>query len=102
MNVFDVLLNADYDLEIRGGDFVIGESTEQHQALLLYTNKGEWRQAPEVGIGIVEMLLDDASGVGIASEIQQQLELDGQQIMALRLSPQGALHLEGYYKDTDE
>ena len=43
MNVCDLLLDDDLDMCVKGGDLAIGESTVQHQALLLFANQGEWR-----------------------------------------------------------
>lgn len=43
--VYDILLGADFDLWIEAGDLKIGESTVQHQQLLLWTHYGEWRES---------------------------------------------------------
>lgn len=72
---------ADYlhdndDLLIADGDFVVGESTQQHQSLLIRLKKGELRQYPKTGVGVDDFLLDDNAG-DIYLEIQRQLEADG-------------------------
>ncbi|MDJ0363565.1 hypothetical protein QMK33_00255 [Hymenobacter sp. H14-R3] len=100
MKVFDLLLNADLDLAIEGGDLVIGESTEQHQQLLMLTEKGEWRERPFVGAGINTMLLDDAPAAAIIQAIQSQMELDGQVVTHLALIDD-RVELIGYYPDSD-
>jgi hypothetical protein len=99
MKVFDVLLNTSWDLAVRGGDFDFGESTEQHQALILKLDKGELRQSGAVGVGISSMLLEDAPAVAVAGSIQEQMELDGQEVTRLAIGNDGALNLQGYYKD---
>ncbi len=99
MKVFDLLLNADLDLAIEGDDFVIGESTEQHQMLLLLSEQGEWRESPAVGVGINSMILDDAPAVAIIATITDQLDADGQDITELTISAQGALFLLASYRD---
>lgn len=95
--VFDLLLGADLDLDVRGGDFAIGESTKQHQGLILETEKGEWRENPAVGVGITSMLLDDAAAGDIMLEIQQQMEADGQTISQLTVTADKQLSLIASY-----
>jgi hypothetical protein len=102
MKVFDLLTDEDDDLLIRGGDFEIGESTEQHQRHIIQASKGHYRRTPYVGAGIDETLSDDAPGAVVLAEIQEQLELDGQNITTLQLDTNGNLKLVGYYRGTDE
>jgi hypothetical protein len=99
MKVFDLLLDAELGLAIEGGDFVIGESTKQHQQLLLLSEQGDWRENPPVGVGIRTMVLDDMPAVGIVATIQDQLDADGQDIAELTISAEGALHLLAAYRD---
>lgn len=99
MKVFDLLTDADNDLMIRGGDLEIGESTEQHQGHILLSEKGDWRATPYVGVGIRSLLNDEAPGGVVVAEIQEQMELDGQNVTALGLDSQGNLNLQAYYKD---
>jgi hypothetical protein len=99
MKVFDLLLDADLDLDVRGGDLAIGESTEQHQQLILLTEQGEWRQSPFVGAGIRTMILDESPAGEIIQEVQSQLEADGQVISELTISTEGKLYLLASYSD---
>lgn len=48
----DILLDADFELLIERGDFVVGESKEQHIALILDSMPGAWKQSPLLGVGI--------------------------------------------------
>jgi hypothetical protein len=102
MKVFDLLLNADDDLDIQGGDLVVGESTRQHQGLILLTNPGEWRGAPQVGVGLQSMLLDDTPTAAIVGEIQAQLESDGLQVEHINLASGGAIDLAAHYRDIND
>ena len=97
MKVFDLLLDDDLDLDVRGGDFAITESTQQHQKLILETEKGEWRESPAVGVGINSMLLDEAPAGDIILEIQQQVEADGQVISQLTVTADKKLSLIASY-----
>lgn len=99
MKVFDLLLDADLDLDVRSGDLAIGGSTQQHQQLILLTEQGEWRQSPFVGAGINSMLLDESAAGEIIQEVQSQMEADGQVISELTLSTEGKLFLRAAYPD---
>lgn len=78
-------LHDNDDLKIADGDFVVGESTTQHQSLLWRLNKGELRQYPKTGIGSTSYLLDDVPG-DIYAETQKQFEADGMSIRKLDIS----------------
>ena len=90
MNVFDILLDEDFDLVVKNGDLVVGESTLQHQALLLLSNKGDWRQSPTVGMGLNNYLLEDAPADVMRQAIRQELERDGMQVGSIDVA-EGAL-----------
>ena len=72
-------LHIDDDLMIANGDFVKGESTLQHQSLLIRLKKGELRQYPKTGVGIEEYLLDEEAGNAYA-EVRKQFEADGMSV----------------------
>ncbi len=92
----DISINEDFDLSFTGGDFTIGESTEQHQELLLLCNKGEWRENPDVGVGIKAYLKDEDNG-GLLPEIKEQFERDGMQVNKLTQSGYD-LKIDAIYK----
>lgn len=79
----DYLHDSD-DLKIADGDFAKGESTMQHQSLLVRLKKGELRQFPKTGVGIEDFLQDDNPG-DVHVEIQKQLEADGMVIRDIQL-----------------
>ncbi len=78
----DILLDETGDLAIKDGDFVIGESTIQHQQLLLASQKGEWKENPLVGVGIENYLNDDTTN-DMMNEISSQFEKDGMKIKSI-------------------
>ena len=90
----DILLNGDLSLQIANGDLVVGESTDQHKALLLMTRKGDWRWAPEVGVGLTDWLLGNSEGLTLA--IRSQFEGDGMTVSYVRLED-GQLLDDGTY-----
>ncbi|MBD2769696.1 oxidase [Hymenobacter sp. BT664] len=94
-------MNSDNDLDIQGGDLVVGESTQQNQKLILQSNPGEWRAAPLVGVGIQNMIEDDAPSAAISSSIQAQFEADGMEVDHINLSG-ATLDVAAYYRDAND
>jgi hypothetical protein len=78
----DILLDETGDLAVKDGDFVIGDSTIQHQQLLLMSQKGEWKEKPMVGVGIENYLNDDTTN-DMMNEISDQFEKDGMKIKSI-------------------
>lgn len=79
----DILLDGTLDVYAVKGDFVLGDATFQNQQLLLISEKGEFKQDPQVGVGIRSYLLDDASIHEMQQEIVKQFEVDGMKINEL-------------------
>lgn len=77
----DIIL-TDFAPKIADGDFVLSESTRQHQELLLLIEKGELRQFPLSGVGIRTQLLDE-NPAAVRAEIKRQFELDGMRVMSV-------------------
>lgn len=97
MEVFDILLDENYAVRIEGGDLLVGESTKQHQNLLLISNPGEWKQNPTIGIGIGTYLLDDAPISDLKAAIQKGFENDGMIISVLRIDSDYNLQIAADY-----
>ncbi|MGM9817722.1 MAG: hypothetical protein ACI30B_01910 [Paludibacteraceae bacterium] len=89
-------LNADYDLLVKNGRMVLGETTPQNQALILGTHKGEWKESPLLGVGLSDVV-NDHDWNGWKRTITEQFEMDGQRIDRLEISEKG-LTLEAKYK----
>lgn len=96
--VQDYLLDTDFDLRIEAGDFVVGESTTQHQDLLMLLEKGELRQYPKTGVGVRTYLNDDSLG-DIYQEIQRQFENDGMTVSKLVINSDGKIELVANYNE---
>ena len=77
------LLLEDYDLLIENGDFVAGESTRQHQDLLLLADKGEFKQFPTVGVGIYRYL-EGFNSNDLAREIRTEFNRDGMTVQSIK------------------
>ncbi len=94
----DLLTDTTEDIHIENGDFVIGFSNNQHQKHILLANKGEYKQHPEVGAGIVQMIADDRY-TEILIETKKQLEYDGMKIQNVAFTEKGKLNIDGIYKE---
>lgn len=92
----DILLDADYDVTVANGDFVAGESTQQHQALLILIEKGEIREFPNRGVGAQTWLADDVNFGDFNAEVKRQFELDGMRVLSLK-GKNDKLKIEAYY-----
>lgn len=92
----DYVLNEAMELVIREGTFVTGDATQQHQQLLLMTEKGEWKQSPSVGVGLSGFLNDDNPG-SMKAEIIKQFELDGMRVDSVRFDGVGTVKIQAEY-----
>jgi len=82
----DILLNSNFDLLVEDGDFVLGESTRQHQVLIVYAEKGENREFPTRGVGVRSWLLDERPG-DLNAAIKREFEADGMKVLGVKSRP---------------
>lgn len=94
----DLMLSEDFDLAVDGGDLVVGESTRQHQELLLLLAKGELRQYPLRGVGLRAYLLDDVTVGSINALVKREYEADGMRVRRISSLPSGALNVDAVYE----
>ncbi len=74
----DILLNEANELLIVDGDFVIGQSDQQHVKHIVETFKGEYKAHPLVGFGVINYLKrDDKIESEFRRDLKIQLENDG-------------------------
>lgn len=93
----ELLLDENGDLAIENGDFVTGFSDNQHQEHILIANKGEYKEFPEIGVGIIQMLNDD-DYINVLIEAKKNLEYDNMKINNIKFEENGNLTIDGYYK----
>lgn len=76
------IIFTDFAPTIANGDFKVGESTRQHQELLLLIEKGELREFPLFGVGIRTQILDE-NPAAVRAEIKRQFEMDGMKVLGV-------------------
>lgn len=97
MNTGDFLMDANGNYLIENGDFVIGDATNQNIKEILAAHKGEFKESPEIGVGIEDMLNEDNYNEFLV-EAKKNLEYDGMTIEELRFLENGNLIVDATYK----
>ncbi len=90
--LIDIVTN---DLASSDGDFLIGDSTRQHQVDLLVANEGEYKQWPITGVGIEGFLLDEDK-TDMIRKIRSQFTRDGMSV--LKVTAIGGININAQYK----
>lgn len=93
----DIILNEELDLKIVDGDFAVSESTYQHQQLLLYAEKGEFKANPKVGVGS-KRYLESEKPDDYAREIRHQFINDGMEVESIEISEHLEVGVDAYYE----
>lgn len=80
----DILLDTVQEVDVKDGDFVTGESTLQHQDLLIMTNPGEWKENPTIAVGAVGFLKDEDL-ISLMGKVKEQFEKDGMSVKSVSI-----------------
>lgn len=78
--MIDVLLDDEMDLAIEGGDFVLADSEDQHQQLILIASQGSFRESPLTGVNVARYIktgFTQAQIDTLKQKIRLQLQYDG-------------------------
>ncbi len=83
----DLLLDENYDLLIKDGDFVIDDSSQQDIDLIIQSIKTEWKQHPEIGFGISDYLKKTTSDLNrFKRDLKVALETDNIKDAIIKIS----------------
>jgi len=74
------------DITIVGGDFVIAESTEQHQKQLLISDKGSWKENPSIGVGYMNYIDAENGVTDLAAAIKTEYTRDGMEVSSVTVN----------------
>jgi DNA-binding response OmpR family regulator len=83
-------------MQIRNGDFVVGDATKQHQRSLIVNHKGERKQHLMTNVGAADYL-DDENPDEFIRETRRQLVQDGQTVKEIVITATG-LGIDAGYK----
>lgn len=83
----DLQLDAQGDLLIRGGDFVIAPSDNQNVLDIIVSAPGWWREYPTCGVGIENYQSGSGQQQQLESNIRLQLIADGMQVAKVKATP---------------
>lgn len=92
----DILLDEDFNPIITNGDFTIGESTYQHQKMLLFAEKGQFKADPLVGVGS-RRFLENSKQDDFAREIRQQFYADGMTVKKIQINENLEINIDAQY-----
>jgi len=94
----DFKLDDTGDLLITNGDFVVADATLQHQEHIIVAQKGEYKQYPEIGVGISNML-NDENPRDIITQIRRNFEYDGMEVKQLEFAADGSIVVDAPYSE---
>lgn len=78
--MLDILLNTEtLDVQIVNNDLLLGESDNQHKALLAIAEPGSLKESPMTGVGISNYLESEETAAMLA-EIKTQYTADGMDV----------------------
>jgi hypothetical protein len=92
----DFLLDENFDLLIVDGDLVVGESTAQHQKILILADKGEFKDVPMRGVG-ARRYLEEHTPDNLAREIRQEFAADGMTVKKIQIASDLIIQVEANY-----
>ncbi|HLO59064.1 MAG TPA: hypothetical protein VK172_14695 [Lentimicrobium sp.] len=78
----DFVLDNDYIPETENGDFVCKDELQQQQRLLLASVKGEWKENPLAGCGIINYV-NEENPQAMIMEIKRQFKADGLNVLMI-------------------
>jgi transcription elongation GreA/GreB family factor len=73
----DIQIDENGEDVAKDGDFLIEDTTQQNQQLLIICEKAENKMEPDSGVGIGNWVLAETDGEDLKKEIQSELEADG-------------------------
>lgn len=96
----DFILDENGDIAFKNGHLVIGDSDIQNQKLILSSHKGDFKEWPEIGVGIDQMMEDDEIDHWLI-EAKKNLEYDGMKVRNISFTEDGKLNVDANYKTNE-
>ena len=70
-------MNEEYDLQASDGAIMLGDTQEQNAALIVDSEKGEWKEHPQMGAGLRQLVKSQGTGREIIRQTNVALQFDG-------------------------
>ncbi len=91
----DILLDDDNNFSTEDGDFVTGDSDDQHVELLCQLQPGELKENPTIGIGLNKYLKKQSTSINeIKQAIKVGIEADGYSVNDFSIDSDGEFELD--------
>ncbi|MBR4326274.1 MAG: hypothetical protein IKP73_12185 [Bacteroidales bacterium] len=72
-----LLLDENNDLQTADGALLLGDTSEQNAALITNTEKGEWKEHPQMGAGLRHLIKTHNTEREIIRQVSVALTFDG-------------------------
>ena len=72
-----ISLDTNYDLQAQNGTLLLGITDEQNAALIVNTEKGEWKEHPQMGAGLRQLVKSQSTEREIIRQVSVALTFDG-------------------------
>lgn len=92
----DILTESE-DLSIVNGDWVVGESTEQHQRALIIDRKGDYKEKPTACVDALSYVDDEGLQL-VAGAIAREFAADGMKVESVKIAANGTIETNAIYK----
>lgn len=92
----DIGLQDHNELDIVQGDFAIIDSALEHPLQLLWAQKGDFKEQPQIGVGIAQYI-DDEDFSTLLRAISIALVQDGMQVQSIQVTTNGQLNINAHY-----
>ena len=72
-----ISLNESYDLQAENGTLLLADTQEQNAALITNSEKGEWKEFPQMGAGLRQLVKSQSTEREIIRQVNVALQFDG-------------------------
>jgi len=95
--MMDIRLDDNGDLQIANDDFMIAESTDEHQRQLLLNTKGDFKENPTICVGAFRFV-DDEQHYRLMREIHVEFSRDGMNVKRVNIESDGIIKTDAGYE----
>lgn len=90
----DIILDSNWDLSIKNGDFEIGQSDRQNVFLRAFSEKGQWISDVLAGVGISSLINSTTTQLQrFKALLAEDIKGDGYTLENMELNEKGELNI---------